>query len=72
MVDVLERACAESECYLNEQVRQVTKQIAQPNPDDDCIDCNKPIGAKRKSAMPSAVRCITCQSLLESNKRGIR
>ncbi len=74
MTDLLERASRESEYYLNEQVRQVTKQVAPPNPDDDCFDCGKPIGAKRKQAMPSAVRCIACQNLLESKalKRGIR
>lgn len=74
MVDVLERASFESDCYLNEQVRQVTCQIAVINPDDDCIDCGNPIGAKRKKIMPSATRCLACQQLFESKalKRGVR
>lgn len=74
MVDVLERASFESDYYLNEQVRQVIWQMAQPNYDDDCADCGKPIGAKRKSAMPSAIRCIACQHLFENKvlKRGVR
>lgn len=29
---------------------------------DDCIDCGNPIPPARRAAMPSAERCIACQS----------
>lgn len=38
--------------------------------EDDCVDCDAPIGAARKTAMPSAERCIGCQTSFE--KRGSR
>lgn len=33
--------------------------------DEFCVDCGNPIGAKRRAAMPSAIRCISCQTSLE-------
>lgn len=35
---------------------------------DECIDCGNPIGAARRAAMPSAGRCIACQTLQERRK----
>jgi RNA polymerase-binding transcription factor DksA len=34
-----------------------------------CIDCTHEIGAARRTAMPSAERCITCQELFEKASR---
>ena len=31
----------------------------------DCADCGEPIPARRRAAMPSATRCITCQEKSE-------
>ena len=31
----------------------------------DCIDCGEPIPAKRRAALPSARRCIACQTTFE-------
>mgnify|MGYP003609486085 CR=1 FL=1 len=31
----------------------------------DCIDCGSPIPPKRRAAMPSARRCIHCQTMFE-------
>lgn len=33
--------------------------------EEDCIDCGKAIAAARRAAMPSAERCITCQTAFE-------
>ena len=30
-----------------------------------CVDCGEPISAERRAAMPSACRCIDCQSQRE-------
>lgn len=32
---------------------------------DECIECGDEIPAARRQALPSAERCITCQSRLE-------
>jgi phage/conjugal plasmid C-4 type zinc finger TraR family protein len=40
--------------------------------EDVCIDCDEPIGAARKAALPSAERCIDCQNLFERMLRGSR
>lgn len=32
---------------------------------DECIECGDEIPAARRKALPSAERCITCQSRLE-------
>lgn len=40
--------------------------------DEDCEDCGEPIGARRRAALPSATRCIGCQSTFEGTQRGIR
>lgn len=36
----------------------------------DCIECGEPIGEARLAALPSAIRCIGCQSGFE--RRGIK
>lgn len=30
-----------------------------------CIDCEKPIPAKRRAAVPGCTRCVKCQETLE-------
>ena len=37
--------------------------------DGRCADCGKPIGDERRKALPSAVRCVTCQARWESSRR---
>jgi phage/conjugal plasmid C-4 type zinc finger TraR family protein len=36
----------------------------------ECVDCGDPISARRRNAMPSAKRCIDCQSNTERASRG--
>jgi phage/conjugal plasmid C-4 type zinc finger TraR family protein len=36
-----------------------------PTAHGECADCGRPIGAERLAAIPSAVRCITCQAAWE-------
>lgn len=33
--------------------------------EDDCIDCGEQIDPRRKAALPSAERCISCQAKFE-------
>lgn len=39
---------------------------------DECTDCGEPIEHLRRVAMPSAIRCIECQSIFESKKQNGR
>ena len=34
-----------------------------------CQDCGDDIGARRRAALPSATRCVTCQSALERERK---
>lgn len=46
-------------------VARIHSALQEPGA-DDCIDCEGPIGAKRRAAMPSARRCIGCQTKFEN------
>lgn len=55
-------------------VARIRQELASEG-ENDCIDCGRPIGARRKAALPSAERCITCQTAHEQRghaKRGAR
>jgi RNA polymerase-binding transcription factor DksA len=46
------------------RVRSATLQAKNQNKTNDvteCVDCDDPIGAKRKELVPAAVRCAPCQ-----------
>ncbi|WP_085025578.1 TraR/DksA C4-type zinc finger protein [Ensifer aridi] len=38
---------------------------------DECEDCGKPIGEARRRAMPSATRCVICQTIHEREQRKV-
>lgn len=40
--------------------------------EDVCVGCDRPIDAKRRAALPSAIRCIRCQAAFEGYSRGPR
>ena len=40
--------------------------------EDICVECDEPIGAARKAALPSAERCIDCQTAYERKMRDAR
>ena len=52
--------CKEAE----DRVARIRASLAEPG-EDNCIDCDLPIGAARKLALPSAERCIGCQIITE-------
>lgn len=67
MSDIVDRANIEADAWTAERIRQVTKNQV-PNDITDCIDCDEPIGVARKQFMPSAVRCVKCQTAREGKK----
>ena len=62
MTDIIDRANDEAQRWLDEQI---AKNHHAATDDTECIDCDEPIGEKRKQAVPWAVRCIKCQTALE-------
>jgi phage/conjugal plasmid C-4 type zinc finger TraR family protein len=34
---------------------------------DECEDCSQPIPARRRAAMPSATRCVHCQTIQDKH-----
>ncbi len=37
----------------------------------ECEECGKPIGEARRRAMPSATRCVVCQTIHEREERRV-
>lgn len=66
MMDTIDKANADYERWLSEQTKAKTPP---PNNIKECVDCGKPIGDKRKQAVPYAVRCVACQSDFERGKK---
>ncbi len=52
----------------DEAIARIREGLAEEG-EDDCIDCGRPIGEKRKAALPSAERCIGCQTSHERQMR---
>ena len=52
-----------------EEIARIRAELAEEG-EDFCIDCDAPIGAARKAALPSAERCIDCQIHFERGHRG--
>ncbi len=65
MTDIIDRANDEAQRWLDSQI---AKTYHNATDDTECIDCDEPIGEKRKQAVPWAVRCIKCQTALEEKR----
>ena len=65
MTDIIDRANDEAQRWLDEQI---AKNHHAATDDTECIDCDEPIGEKRKQAVPWAVRCIKCQTAYEEKR----
>lgn len=63
MTDIVDRANEQAQRILDEALSNA--KLAAPNDTQECIGCDKAIGANRKQAMPSATRCIDCQTKYE-------
>jgi len=74
-MDPSERTLEASEAAIAREreaaIARIRAGLAEPG-EDDCVDCDGPIGAARKAAMPSAERCIACQTIHERTQRGPR
>ena len=57
----IEAAGAAVQLEQDEAINRIRAELSAEGT-ADCIDCGEPIPPKRRAAMPSAERCITCQS----------
>lgn len=64
MADIVDEATALIEAERDEGIRRVAAVLAAPG-EAECVNCGDDIGASRRAAMPSAVRCISCQERAE-------
>ena len=71
MRDIIDRANEQVQRNLDAALdaARMKSQAMTANDITDCIECDKPIGVKRKQYMPSATRCIPCQNEHEAWER---
>jgi len=62
-----EEAQALQEAERDRSVARIRQAMCQKG-DKFCVDCGCEIGLARRAAMPSAIRCITCQTAHEARK----
>ncbi|QPL39370.1 TraR/DksA C4-type zinc finger protein [Erythrobacter sp. A30-3] len=60
----VEASTAFDDAERDRAIQRVRQSIAMQG-DPDCAECGDPIEEKRRAAMPSATRCIGCQSAYE-------
>lgn len=70
MDDLIDRANKQAQRNLDAalEAARIKSQALIANDITDCIECEKPIGYKRKQFMPSATRCIACQNEHEAQE----
>ena len=64
MADDADRADKIINETINSSIDKLRNKL-KPNNLKYCIDCEDEIGEARKLAMPSAKRCIECESLIK-------
>ncbi|MGP4950720.1 TraR/DksA C4-type zinc finger protein [Psychrobacter sp. T6-1] len=67
MTEIIEAANKQAQAEID-AILSHTK-LSPANSIYDCVDCESPIGIPRKTAIPWAIRCITCQDIYEKGKR---
>ena len=63
----LEQAARLEQYQRDANVRSVQRELAHKG-QADCAGCGEAIPLQRRTAVPSAIRCIQCQSAFERSK----
>lgn len=69
MSDCNERHIEQAQAFDAEQRDRMVHRVRSAlrgEGSEECEDCGRHIGARRRAAMPSARRCIACQTKFES------
>ncbi len=65
MTDIIDRAQAAEQRFRD---RALSRRVPRYQTGSDiCEDCGKEIPPERRRVLPSATRCITCETLKEKN-----
>lgn len=64
MADMIDQASELASAEAEAGIVRVRRAL-QPSGATECDDCGEEIGARRLAAIPSATRCIDCQTLAE-------
>jgi phage/conjugal plasmid C-4 type zinc finger TraR family protein len=77
MPDIVDEAVWLTEAERDEGVRRIQSRLrSRPRASltgdgaIDCAGCGETIGADRRAALPSATRCVACQSRVERGANG--
>jgi len=65
----LEQASAISEHLSSDALASIQRTL-QGHGQPDCEDCGESIPAARRQAMPSAIRCVSCQQAIDHFNKG--
>ena len=74
MSDTGERAIEAAEAAVSLETARAVANISAGLAtigSDECADCGDDIPAARRKALPSARRCVGCQSQIEREARGL-
>lgn len=64
--DIDDSGLAEThEQIVEKAVSKIRKEMARNSGYTECIDCGEEIGEERKRILPSATKCVECQSLFD-------
>lgn len=71
MDDLIDKANEQAQRHRDAAIAaaRLKQQALIANDATECEDCEKPIGEQRKKYMPSATRCIPCQTDFEAWER---
>ncbi|MDW9478806.1 TraR/DksA family transcriptional regulator [Sinorhizobium meliloti] len=69
MADEVDRANDISEDHRTVNIRSISRILERKNQSIECEDCDNEIEPKRRAALPSATRCISCQEAHERDAR---
>lgn len=69
MADEVDRANDLSEDRRIVEIRAISRSLERKNISGECHDCGEDIEPKRLAALPSALRCISCQDAHEIYSR---
>ena len=68
MADDADRALKDQAIFDKIRLDAHRKEFNTPSGLVDCVDCDEPIGSARLENLPSAKRCIDCQSIFEMKR----
>lgn len=69
-MDAVDHAQAREADFVAEQLERQRREAKLEEPGNElCADCGDAIPLERRRALPSAIRCVSCQAWAERVKR---